>query len=155
VSKLNSKDQLVFKERVSPNIGTFAAVAVLIPAVTLVSEPFDFRIGLVIGFLLVAAIWAILLFYSPKIEVGKELLSVGRASIPRALLGEVLDIPKEKVFFERGPGLDPASYKVFQGTVKTAVKIVIEDPDDPTPYWIVSTRKPAELAAALNSRPKP
>ena len=29
------------------------------------------------------------------------------------------------------------------------VLIVLDDPDDPTPYWLVSTRRPAELLAAL------
>lgn len=148
---LNPKDQVLYRERVSPNLGTFAAVAVLIPSVTLVSEPFDYRIGLIFSSLLVAAIWATLFFYSPKIEVGHELLTVGRASIPRALLGEIIQIPKDQIFFERGPGLDPESYKVFQGTVKTAVKIAIRDPEDPTPYWIVSTRRPAQLATVLNA----
>lgn len=145
-------EPILYKERVRPNLGTFAAVAVLIPAVTLVSEPFDFRIGLVLGPLLVAGIWAALFFYSPVIKVGKESLTVGRASIPRNLLGKISEIPKDQIFFERGPGLEPASYKVFQGTVKTALKIVINDPDDPTPYWIISTRKPTQLATVLRAR---
>ena len=152
MSALKQKNLVLYKERVSPNLGTFAAVAVLIPAVTLVSEPFDFRIGLVLSCLLVAGIWAILLFYSPKIEVDKQNLTVGRASIPRDLLGKIIEIPKDEIFFERGPGLDPASFKVFQGTVKTAVKIIIEDPEDPTPYWIISTRNPAQLVTVLTSK---
>jgi hypothetical protein len=28
-------------------------------------------------------------------------------------------------------------------------KIAVEDPEDPTPYWLVSTRKPEELKKAL------
>ncbi|HWB36700.1 MAG TPA: DUF3093 family protein, partial [Rugosimonospora sp.] len=27
--------------------------------------------------------------------------------------------------------------------------VVLDDPDDPTPYWIVSSRRPRRLAAAL------
>jgi hypothetical protein len=145
-------EPILYRERVRPNLGTFAAVAVLIPAVTLVSEPFDFRIGLVLGPLLVVSIWAALFFYSPVIKVGKESLTVGRASIPRNLLGKITEISKDQIFFERGPGLDPASYKVFQGTVKTALKIIINDRDDPTPYWIISTRKPTQLATVLRAR---
>jgi hypothetical protein len=145
-------EPILYRERVRPNLGTFAAVAVLIPAVTLVSEPFDFRIGLVLGPLLVVSIWAALFFYSPVIKVGKESLTVGRASIPRNLLGKITEISKDQIFFERGPGLDPASYKVFQGTVKTALRIIINDRDDPTPYWIISTRKPTQLATVLRAR---
>jgi hypothetical protein len=149
VPNLKPTEPILYQERVSPNLGTFAAVALLIPAVALVSEPFDFRIGLVIGPLLVLGIWAALYFFSPVIRVGNQFLTVGAASIPRALLGKITEIPKEQIFQERGPELDPASYKVFQGTVKTAIKIVVEDPEDPTPYWIVSTRKPNQLAKVL------
>ncbi|MGW9267500.1 DUF3093 family protein, partial [Gordonia terrae] len=38
---------------------------------------------------------------------------------------------------------------VHRSWVKTMVLIVLDDPDDPTPYWLVSTRRPAELLAAL------
>jgi hypothetical protein len=62
-------------------------------------------------------------------------------------------IAKDQIFQERGPKLEPAAFKVFQGTVKTAVKIEISDPSDPTPYWIISTRKPIQLASALESKP--
>lgn len=148
---LKPMEPILYQERVTPNLGTFAAVAVLIPALALVSEPFDFRIGLVIGPLLVLSIWAALFFLSPVISVGKQFLSVGAASIPRALLGKITEIPKDQIFHERGPALNPSSYKVFQGTVKTAIKIVVKDSEDPTPYWIISTRNPAQLATVLKA----
>ncbi len=145
-------EPILFKERVRPSIGTFASVAILMPAVTLVSEPFDIRVGLLFGLVLVASIWAALFFLSPVITVSTQDLRVARACIPLALLGKVDEIPKEQIFHERGPGLDPASFKVFQGTVNTAVKVEVKDSKDPTPYWIVSTRKPSEFAAALQAR---
>lgn len=149
---LKPNDPVVYRERVRPNLGTFFAVSVLLPAVTLVSEPFDFRIGLVVGSLLVLGIWLALYFLAPVINVGLSTLSVGQAVIPRNLLGKIEEIPKQRIFEERGPKLDPASYKVFQGTVNTAVKIHLKDPNDPTPYWIISTRKPTELATVLNAK---
>jgi len=30
-----------------------------------------------------------------------------------------------------------------------AVQVLLDDPADPTPYWVVSTRHPVELAEAL------
>jgi hypothetical protein len=30
-----------------------------------------------------------------------------------------------------------------------AVQVVIDDPADPTPYWVVSSRDPVRLAAAI------
>ncbi len=127
------------------------AVFPLFPAVTLVSEPFDFRVGAVVGAILVLGIWAALLFLAPIIKVSKTTLSVGRASIPRTLLGKIDEIAKDQIFAERGPKLDPGAYKVFQGTVNTAIKIEIKDSNDPAPYWIFSTRKPSQLATVLRA----
>jgi len=151
VSSQKPTEPILYQERVRPNVGTFVAVLTLLPAVTLVAEPFDYRVGVVIGSVLVLAIWAALFFLAPVIKVGKTTLTVGRASIPRSLLGRIDEIAKEQIFQERGPKLDPAAYKVFQGTVKTALKIAIMDANDPTPYWILSTRKPTQLATVLKA----
>jgi hypothetical protein len=145
-------EPIVYRERVRPNFGTFIAVATLLPAVTLVSEPFDYRIGIAVGLILVISIWAALFFLAPVIQVGSSHLTVARAKIPRNLLGNIEEIAKNQIFSERGPKLDPAAHKVFQGTVKTAIKITVNDPNDPTPYWIISTRKPAQLAEVLRAK---
>jgi hypothetical protein len=145
-------EPIIYRERVRPDLGTFIAVATLLPAVTLVSEPFDYRIGIAVGLILVISIWAALFFLAPVIKVGSSHLTVARAKIPRNLLGKIEEIAKDEIFSERGPKLDPAAYKVFQGTVKTAIKISLNDPNDPTPYWIISTRKPAQLAEVLRAK---
>jgi len=144
-------EPIVYVERVRPDLGTFIAVATLLPAVTLVAEPFDYRIGIAVGLVLVFSIWSALYFLAPVIQVGSSFLRVGRAKIPRNLLGKIEEIAKNQIFSERGPNLNPAAYKVFQGTVKTALKIYVNDPNDPTPYWIISTRKPTRLANALKA----
>jgi hypothetical protein len=33
--------------------------------------------------------------------------------------------------------------------IKGAVQVHLDDPSDPTPYWVVSSRRPATLASAL------
>jgi hypothetical protein len=151
VANQKPTEPILYQERVRPNLGTFVAVFPLFPAVTLVSEPFDFRVGAVVGAILVLGIWAALLFLAPIIKVSKTTLSVGRASIPRTLLGKIDEIAKDQIFAERGPKLDPGAYKVFQGTVNTAIKIEIKDSNDPAPYWIFSTRKPSQLATVLRA----
>lgn len=145
------KELIVYKERVRPNLGTFLAVATLLPAVTLVSEPFDYRIGIAVGLVLILSIWAALYFCAPVIQVGNSTLTVARAKIPKTFIGNIEEIAKDQIFSERGPNLNSAAYKVFQGTVKTALKITIDDPNDPTPYWIISTRNPAQLANLIKS----
>jgi hypothetical protein len=44
---------------------------------------------------------------------------------------------------------DARAHLVLRPYIKTAVEITLDDPDDPVPYWLVSTRRPQQLAAAL------
>lgn len=149
MSELEKTDSCQYKERVLPGFGTFAAVFVLFPSIVIIAEPFDLIVGLVIGALVVIVIWALLFVGSPKISVTTKQLRVGKVTIPRSLIGKAKTVSKNEIFAERGPNLDPAAYKVFQGAVKTAIKIPINDPEDPTPYWLVSTRNPEKLAEIL------
>ncbi|MET8908553.1 DUF3093 domain-containing protein [Micromonospora sp. NPDC004551] len=48
-----------------------------------------------------------------------------------------------------GVGTDPLAFVVQRPWVGGAVQVVLNDPDDPTPFWVVSSRRPVELAAAL------
>lgn len=149
MSEPEKPESLLYKERVLPNFGTFAAVFALLPSLTIVSEPFDIRIGLAIGIVVVITIWTLLIFRAPTIELSNLKLKVGSVGIFRDLIGQAEVISKERIFLERGPNLDPGAHKVFQGSVKTAIKIAILDPEDPTPYWLISTRKPNKLAELL------
>jgi hypothetical protein len=105
----------------------------------------------VVGLIAVSTIWGLLVFRAPRIQVTKNDLRVGKVTIPRSLIGTPQAIGKSEIFAERGPNLDPAAHKVFQGSVKTAVKIPVTDPEDPTPYWLVSTRNPTKLVEVLSN----
>jgi hypothetical protein len=149
VSEPEKPESPLYTERVLPNFGTFAAIFALLPSMVIVSEPFDIRIGLAIGVLAVTTIWTLLILRAPKIELSQLELRVGTVAILRKLIGEAEVISKDRIFLERGPNLDPAAHKVFQGSVKTAIKVPIDDPEDPTPYWLISTRNPDKLAELL------
>lgn len=149
MSEPEKPESPLYKERVLPNFGTFAAVFALLPSIAIISEPFDIRIGLAVGVVVVITIWTLLILRAPTIELSQLELRVGRVGIFRNLIGEAEVISKDRIFLERGPNLDPGAHKVFQGSVKTAIKIAIFDPEDPTPYWLISTRKPDKLAELL------
>lgn len=150
MTELEKPDSLLYSERVLPGFGTFAAVSMLLPSTVIISEPFDIRIGLVVGLISVPTIWGLLILRAPRIQVSKEDLRVGRVTISREHVGQSQAISKREIFTERGPNLDPGAHKVFQGSVKTAVKIPVSDPEDPTPYWLVSTRNPGKLVEVLS-----
>jgi Protein of unknown function (DUF3093) len=48
-----------------------------------------------------------------------------------------------------GPLAHPMAFVVQRPWVSGAVQVMLDDPADPTPYWVVSSRNPQRLAAAL------
>ncbi|GAB2838821.1 DUF3093 domain-containing protein [Lentzea nigeriaca] len=88
---------------------------------------------------------------STKVEVSGGELKAGDAHIPLNLLGDVEIIAPEDRRKAMGPQLDPAAYVVTRGWVKPLVRVTVNDPADPTPYWMISTRRPEELVAAIKS----
>ncbi|AEG44531.1 DUF3093 domain-containing protein [Isoptericola variabilis] len=106
--------------------------------------------GVVVGVLVAVAAVVALAATSPVVQVVGGELHAGRAHVPARLLGELtaLDDPEE-MRAELGPRLDARAYVCLRAWARTGIKAVLEDPADPTPYWVVSTRRPAELVAAV------
>lgn len=77
-------------------------------------------------------------------------LWVDDAHLPVRFISDVetLDEAGRRVML--GPRGDPAAFVVLRPWVRHAVVVALDDPDDPTPYWLGSTRHAAGLAAALN-----
>lgn len=50
-----------------------------------------------------------------------------------------------------GPSAHPLAFVVQRPWVSGAVQVLLDDPADPTPYWVVSSRAPGGLAAALRT----
>ncbi|MGW6933789.1 DUF3093 domain-containing protein [Lentzea sp. NPDC054927] len=88
---------------------------------------------------------------STKVEVADGELRAGEAHISLDLLGDVEIIAPQDRRKVMGPFLDPAAFVVQKGWVKSLVRVRVNDPEDPTPYWLISSRRPEELAAAIRS----
>jgi hypothetical protein len=50
----------------------------------------------------------------------------------------------------RGPLAHPLAYSATRPWLPCAVRVALDDPDDDTPYWVVGSRRPHALAAALS-----
>jgi hypothetical protein len=44
---------------------------------------------------------------------------------------------------------DARAYLLLRPYLKRGVRVDIVDPDDPTPYWLVSCRRPEDLVSAV------
>ncbi|GFG69135.1 membrane protein [Mycolicibacter senuensis] len=84
------------------------------------------------------------------IETGGEVqLWVGEAHLPAGVIARSAEVPQSAKSAALGRQLDPAAYVVHRGWVGPMVLVVLDDPDDPTPYWLVSCRHPQRVLAAL------
>jgi hypothetical protein len=97
------------------------------------------------------ALLAILLrtYGSAKIVVTDAWLHAGRARIQRTFLGTVEPLDAPQMRSQAGPKASARAYLLLRPYISTGVRVTINDPHDPTPYWLLSTRHPAALAAAL------
>ncbi|MBC6449440.1 DUF3093 domain-containing protein [Actinokineospora sp. HBU206404] len=86
-----------------------------------------------------------------KVAVEDGELLVGDAHLPLEFVGEVEVFEAKDKRRVLGPHLDPAAFMLHRGWVGPLLRVQVTDPADPTPYWVFSTRKPAELAAILRA----
>jgi hypothetical protein len=89
--------------------------------------------------------------YTLTITVDGSGLTVGRVRLEAAYLGVATALDREAARRVRGVDADPRAFVVLRGWVPTAVQLTVDDDRDPTPYWLVATRYPDALAAALAS----
>jgi DUF3093 family protein len=86
---------------------------------------------------------------SPRLEVGDGVFRAGRARIGVEHLGTAEALDAERTRRVAGPEADARAFLLLRPYLKRAVRVEITDPADPAPYWLVSSRRPEELAGAL------
>lgn len=138
-----------YRERLWPSAWVFGATALVIPASLLVFLPINIAAGVVVAVVLYGGALAVLIATSPVIAVSSGELVAGRARLPLEFAGEVQIFEGNEAFLERGRRLDARAWLVIRGWVKPVVKVPVLDPRDPVPYWLVSTRRPQGVAAAI------
>jgi hypothetical protein len=80
---------------------------------------------------------------------GGDQLRVDDARLPLSVVAavEVLDAQLRRNLL--GLDADPLAFVVQRPWISGGVRIDLDDPTDPTPYWFVSSRHPERLAAAI------
>ena len=146
-----------YREKLWPTPWIYIATLLLVPASILVLAPVSLPAGIATGITLYLAAAGALTLTSPVIEVRDGMLHAGRAAIPLDQTGEAVPAFDADARIERGTGLDARAFLVIRGWVQPVVRVPITDPADPAPYWLLSSRRPRELAAAINGsrRPEP
>jgi hypothetical protein len=139
-----------YREYLYPSINTIFSIAIVWPTVWLTVYPWSHTGGVLSGALVTVALYALTFVRAPRIQLDESMLKIGSVQIPRAELGAAEALTDEAARTARGPGLSPAAFVLFRGTTRSLVRIQVVSKSDPTPYWLVSSRKAEKFAAALN-----
>ena len=88
---------------------------------------------------------------SARISVRDGVLTAGRARIPVTHVGEADALDAVSTRLLAGREADARAYLLIRPYLRRSVRVDIVDPADPTPYWLLGTRHPDSLAAALGA----
>ena len=90
-----------------------------------------------------------------RIEVSRGELRAGSATLPLALAGQVAALDEAQTRALRGPRADPSAFMLLRPYLSRAVYIEISGEHQERPYWLLGSKRPTELAAAIErSRPQ-
>jgi hypothetical protein len=142
---------LQFEERLYPSPGMYLAYSLLSPMVLLAAAPFGWPLAISLGAVTLLSVVVLASVLSPMVVFDGERLLTAKMSIPKSVIGNVSEIDSDDLRAQLGPKLDARAQLMIRGDVKTAVRVEITDPNDPTPYLIISTRRPKELVSALRA----
>ena len=127
-------------------------------AVTLGAEAYFFVDGFIPP-LIIVALFAIMAAFlvnwsSATIEVTGAVLRAGKDTLALGEAGEVIALDEKQAMALRGPRADPAAHLLLRPYLKRAVYIALANPGEGAPYWLLATRNPEKLAAAIESARK-
>ncbi len=143
---------VIYRERLSVPI-TWWLLATLLAGSVFVAVGWYLGLawGLGVGLACLIVVGAILASLSVAIHLDSRELVVGRAQIELSYLASAIPLDKGATVRRTGPGADARAFLVVRPYIPGAVEVTLDDPDDPTPYWLVSTRRPEQLASAISA----
>ena len=106
--------------------------------------------------LVIVALYAIVAAFlahwnSATIEVTGGVLRAGKDTLALSDVGEVIALDEKQAMALRGPRADPSAHLLLRPYLKRAVYVGLADPGEGVPYWMVATRHPEQLAAAIET----
>lgn len=84
-----------------------------------------------------------------KISIDETYLRIGRAKIEKSFIRQVVLLDQKEMAIARGAQLDPAAYLEIRFWVNSGARLILQDDRDPTPYWLISTKKGTAFSQAL------
>jgi hypothetical protein len=85
------------------------------------------------------------------IEVDGKELRVGTAHIDLTLIGDCVDLDNKAIRLARTRDADPQAFLAIRFWAPKGVRVSINDHNDPTPYWLISSNRGAELIKVIKN----
>lgn len=126
-----------------------------VPVVVLLGAEAYIVVGGIIPPLVIAGLFVIVMAFllnwnNATVEVADGQLRADRETLPASQAIEVIALDERQAAALRGPRADPAARVLLRPYLKRAVCVrLAEDAAGGVPYWLIATRRPAELAAAI------
>lgn len=97
-----------------------------------------------------ATVWMMLTLSSTVLtvtedEAGTRWLNTNDAQLPGDVVSRSTEVPPSAKRNAMGRQLDPAAYVVSHGWVPQMIMLVLDDPEDDTPYWLIGSKHPRKL----------
>ncbi|AQP46991.1 hypothetical protein BW730_05125 [Tessaracoccus aquimaris] len=108
------------------------------------------QIGIAVSVLIMLAVLLTLVAYSrTRVTVDADGLTAGRYRLGHPYIAAATALDGEQARAALGPDADHRAFLFTRPFLSSLVRVDLDDPADPHPYWLVSTRHPERLADAL------
>jgi hypothetical protein len=87
-----------------------------------------------------------------RLVVTSSEVSIRGAHLPLRYVSDAVALDARTLRRVIGREGDPRSFVAIRPWIGPGVQLQLDDPDDPTPYWVISTRRPELVAQLLRPR---
>lgn len=108
--------------------------------------PITITFTVAIGAVFCFMVWR---YGSVTITVNSDGLRVGKAHLEPQFIGEVTSLDRAAYRARLTTQANARAYMMTRPYLDHGVTVVVDDPTDPAPYWLISSRDPEAFAAAL------
>jgi len=136
-------------EKLWPSGSSWVALIGLGAAFGLIPGPISTPVAVATGIVMVVVVVVLVALLTPRVTLSAGVFAAGRAKVPASLVATVEPLDADRMKAALGPGLDARSFRCTRPWIRTGLRITLDDPLDPTPYWLISTRRPQEWVRAL------
>jgi hypothetical protein len=142
----------VFQERLWPSLGMWVFAFIMTTSLGIAyGQAYGSQLGLFVAIFTTLAIAIGLVVNTPLIQIDELNFRAGRARLPLAYVGKIQKLDDQQSRRARSTDANSNAHFQLRGGIKNTVIIEVTDPQDPHPYWQISTRNPDLLIAVLSS----